>query len=382
MSEILSGYIGSFGMVILLLVCWILIGVFINRDFIQTVNSAVDCSGRLVRNFRHIGHKPAPSYDDSFAADMSPQAPVRPQPVQPVPPTAGEYPPEETWISQPQEPVQPYRSEEIPYTIPPRSAVAADPTAYAADPVVPHVPAPAPVAPAPAVPVEDEDPFEEITRVVPGAEPVQPEVPAGPVIVAQDDEFIEFDLSNRQRLVMGRSGLVELDRPAVPQPVVDGPFEEITMAPKTPSKTPPQLPTEPQILEEPASPDEPYLMSVPRPAAPQPVQPAAPSARPALSAEEGVVVTVETHEARMVDERAIPTEAYDPLKDLVNYRKPPVTLLEDYVSDSEVSSEEIFENKSRIEETLKYFGIPIQRIKATVGPTVTLYEIVQAQGGK
>ena len=66
----------------------------------------------------------------------------------------------------------------------------------------------------------------------------------------------------------------------------------------------------------------------------------------------------------------------------MNYRKPPVTLLEDYISDSEVSDEEIFENKTKIEETLKYFGIPIQRIKATVGPTVTLYEIVQAQGIK
>ena len=81
---------------------------------------------------------------------------------------------------------------------------------------------------------------------------------------------------------------------------------------------------------------------------------------------EGVVVTVEAREARLVDERRIPTEAYDPLKDLVNYRRPPVTLLEDYVSDSEVSDEEIFENKTRIEETLRNFGIPIQRIKATV----------------
>ncbi len=98
--------------------------------------------------------------------------------------------------------------------------------------------------------------------------------------------------------------------------------------------------------------------------------------------EEGIVVTVEEHDAPMMSEASIPTEAYDPLKDLVNYRKPPVTLLEDYRSDSEVSDEEIYENKSRIEETLKYFGIPIQRIKATVGPTVTLYEIVQAQGVK
>jgi len=103
----------------------------------------------------------------------------------------------------------------------------------------------------------------------------------------------------------------------------------------------------------------------------------APSAEP-----EGVVVTVEANEAKLLDEKAIPTESYDPLKDLVNYRKPPVTLLEDYISDSEVSDEEIFENKTKIEDTLKNFGIPIQRIKATVGPTVTLYEIVQAQGIK
>ena len=103
----------------------------------------------------------------------------------------------------------------------------------------------------------------------------------------------------------------------------------------------------------------------------------APAAEP-----EGVVVTVEANEAKLLDEKAIPTESYDPLKDLVNYRKPPVTLLEDYISDSEVSDEEIFENKTKIEDTLKNFGIPIQRIKATVGPTVTLYEIVQAQGIK
>ena len=129
------------------------------------------------------------------------------------------------------------------------------------------------------------------------------------------------------------------------------------------------------VEEEPQNPGEPYLVTVPKTA--QPVQPAS-SEAPA----EGVVVTVETNRARLVDEKAIPTESYDPLKDLIHYRKPAVTLLEDYVSDSEVSSEEIFENKSRIEETLKYFGIPIQRIKATVGPTVTLYEIVQAQGVK
>ncbi len=121
----------------------------------------------------------------------------------------------------------------------------------------------------------------------------------------------------------------------------------------------------------------PFLDSEAAPAAAEPADDETPAPE-----EEGIVVTVEEHDAPMMSEASIPTEAYDPLKDLVNYRKPPVTLLEDYRSDSEVSDEEIYENKSRIEETLKYFGIPIQRIKATVGPTVTLYEIVQAQGVK
>ena len=105
------------------------------------------------------------------------------------------------------------------------------------------------------------------------------------------------------------------------------------------------------------------------------------TAEPEIPAE-GVVVTVEAREAKVVDEKSIESSLYDPLKDLNNYQRPPVTLLEDYTSDSQVSDEEIYENKSKIEQTLKDFGIPIQRIKATVGPTVTLYEIVQAQASR
>ena len=83
-------------------------------------------------------------------------------------------------------------------------------------------------------------------------------------------------------------------------------------------------------------------------------------------------------EADMVDDK----ELYDPLRDLEHYKKPYVSLLEDYKSSSRVSDAEIYDNKCRIQETLKYFGIPIVNINATVGPTVTLYEIKQAQGVK
>jgi S-DNA-T family DNA segregation ATPase FtsK/SpoIIIE len=97
---------------------------------------------------------------------------------------------------------------------------------------------------------------------------------------------------------------------------------------------------------------------------------------------EGLVVTVEEHNDPLVGEQQISTEAYDPLKDLINYHRPSVDLLEDRAPECKVTDEEIYENKVRIEETLKNFGIPIQRIKATTGPTVTLYEIVQGQGVK
>ena len=202
------------------------------------------------------------------------------------------------------------------------------------------------------VPEEDENPFLELT---PDGKPVAGETAAEQTPPpAEDGEFIEVDLSRPEgRVVIGRSGLVELERPAVRDAVAAEPApEEVPERELAQSDSDAPF-TEITVLDD------------------------APAAEP-----EGVVVTVEANEAKLLDEKAIPTESYDPLKDLVNYRKPPVTLLEDYISDSEVSDEEIFENKTKIEDTLKNFGIPIQRIKATVGPTVTLYEIVQAQGIK
>ncbi|MFI3289398.1 MAG: DNA translocase FtsK [Rikenellaceae bacterium] len=106
-----------------------------------------------------------------------------------------------------------------------------------------------------------------------------------------------------------------------------------------------------------------------------------PEPEPVAEGDGGVVVSVEANKLAVV-EGDIEQELYDPLKDLYNYQIPSVSLLEDYQSASEVTDDEIFENKSKIEDTLKHFGIPIQKIKATVGPTITLYEIIQAQGVK
>ncbi|MBQ2018905.1 MAG: DNA translocase FtsK, partial [Alistipes sp.] len=95
-----------------------------------------------------------------------------------------------------------------------------------------------------------------------------------------------------------------------------------------------------------------------------------------------IVVKVHENKVRQLDEDEIVSELYDPLRDLEHYKKPYVSLLEDYKSPHKVSDTEIYDNKCRIQETLKYFGIPIVDIDATVGPTVTLYEIKQAQGVK
>lgn len=74
---------------------------------------------------------------------------------------------------------------------------------------------------------------------------------------------------------------------------------------------------------------------------------------------------------------------YDPKKDLENYRYPTLDLLKKYEGgDLQLNSEELNANKDRIIEVLRNFGVEISSIKATVGPTITLYEITPAPGVK
>jgi len=71
---------------------------------------------------------------------------------------------------------------------------------------------------------------------------------------------------------------------------------------------------------------------------------------------------------------------YDPRLDLSNYRFPPVSILTDHKSGIEFDDKEVFENKENIVKTLGDHKISIRQISATVGPTVTLYEIVPERG--
>ena len=494
-AAVLHARIGVFGTLILLLGGWILTGVFINRNFINKVNRAgnamVDRSGRIVETVRRRVAGRMPLDEPLGGEEFRGTEPAAAEPSEPsgAHSSGAEKAVRERGASALRENESPDAGEEEIAEAERRAWSAAGaarttPQSHSGGTAAEHRPSePFAVERAAAEPEavrrtagpegasevrisrpagEEESPFVELT---PDGEPLVPEKAAPAVPPAAEEEFTEVDLSRPDgRLVMGRGGLVELERPAVRRETVsDGPFTEITVgdgeAPAEDLRTLAERIVAERagarrdaarpVFEElsvagtedagmSAGGEEPHRAGAPGAGGPDIAEPEAggyaaaegyaaarpeggagsadgtvpsgaapeggmPGTRPETAAAgsvvpgapvsdrtvpggaqrtEGVVVTVEAREARLVDERRIPTEAYDPLKDLVNYRRPPVTLLEDYVSDSEVSDEEIFENKTRIEETLRNFGIPIQRIKATVGPTVTLYEIVQKQGVK
>lgn len=105
--------------------------------------------------------------------------------------------------------------------------------------------------------------------------------------------------------------------------------------------------------------------------------------------ETGVVMTVETGEKEetasgknLVGEYGDITTPYDPKRDLENYHYPTLDLLKKYDDDGKpyIDMAEQTANKNRIVDVLRNFGVEISSIKATVGPTITLYEITPAPG--
>ena len=94
-----------------------------------------------------------------------------------------------------------------------------------------------------------------------------------------------------------------------------------------------------------------------------------------------VVEVFEHTEGQLSSEEADNHRPFDP-DSTPKYKFPSVEMLVNYENGVEVSNEEIEQNKQRIEETLGNFGVPIISMTATIGPTVTLYEIVQEPGVK
>ncbi|MFN8252492.1 MAG: DNA translocase FtsK 4TM domain-containing protein [Ferruginibacter sp.] len=79
--------------------------------------------------------------------------------------------------------------------------------------------------------------------------------------------------------------------------------------------------------------------------------------------------------------KKVTSTPYDPILDLRDYKYPVLDLLENHGTDKIVQdTNELENNKNQIINTLKNYDIQIQKISATVGPTVTLYEIIPAAG--
>lgn len=145
-----------------------------------------------------------------------------------------------------------------------------------------------------------------------------------------------------------------------------------------------ELPVEKLVEEEEEELEEPVLKTTSTPAPPKPVVSEAPKAE---SDEDFEIEIEETVEEEEVEEN-LSTKLvqdfgeFDPTLELSNYKFPSIELLKDYTQGQSITidQEELEENKNRIVDTLKNYKIDIAHIKATVGPTVTLYEIVPEAG--
>jgi DNA segregation ATPase FtsK/SpoIIIE, S-DNA-T family len=123
-----------------------------------------------------------------------------------------------------------------------------------------------------------------------------------------------------------------------------------------------------------------------------------PEPKPAVAAKAPLVLNIEAPDLDMLEEEedeldlevappveekeAIEMVNFDPTLELGSYQYPHLDLLNQYSSHNpqQVTTEELEANKDRIVETLSHYGIGIANIKATIGPTVTLYEIVPDAG--
>ncbi|MBR4995955.1 MAG: DNA translocase FtsK 4TM domain-containing protein [Alistipes sp.] len=370
----LAAIIGNFGMSMLILAGWVITGVFINRNFIHIVNDFSD-------NMVHQSEKIVSAVKDSVSKSAKAEA-------------------EESEAE----------AEE-----------ADDTTAEPAQQNIPSVSEPA-AAPAPTpVPVQEREEIRTVAveqpravEYTPATEPQKPltindryrsdvMVSRPSVVAEEEDEFIVEPINKPQPVVESKPAEPQFDEDGfMVLPGADVPLNEIDVnallsRPSQPSSQPvAPKPSEPQFDDDGfavvsgGEELKPSAMvggaQLPPPVATDYHFPAPEVRMPVAGADEtendGLVINVIENRPQQRDESEIDNTLYDPMRDLESYKKPYVSLLEDYKSNNKVSDAEIYNNKCRIQETLKNFGIDIIDINATVGPTVTLYEIVQAQGVK
>lgn len=133
---------------------------------------------------------------------------------------------------------------------------------------------------------------------------------------------------------------------------------------------------------------EPVDVATPPPVAPVQdleleVEKSAASKKEKEKAEPDFIIEERTETDEIAEKLVEDKGVYDPTLDLSNYKYPPLELLNEYDTGKvQVTQEELNQNKDKILATLTNFKIGISSIKATIGPTVTLYEIVPEAGIK
>ena len=172
-------------------------------------------------------------------------------------------------------------------------------------------------------------------------------IDSGPAYNLEEFEVKEEEDQSEEPTL--KPSLFEINKEAL-KPTIEN-ASEISLQP-TIKSTPPTLTHEPQVI---ATNDEAFVIE--------------------KVADEDVIE--ENLAAKLVEDFGL----FDPTLELRNYKFPTIDLLKEYTSVGiTINQEELEENKNKIVETLKNYKIDIAQIKATVGPSVTLYEIVPEAG--
>ena len=186
----------------------------------------------------------------------------------------------------------------------------------------------------------------------------------------REEEVVPDDIQPTVEFEVGSEAEV-----ATEEPVVEGPELEMEIEVEVPDsglEMEVEMPVEEPVIEEEGVLDLSTDLPTPEPVADG-------------TDDFGLEVTVPKEE-EILDEEEIADKAeefgeYDPTLDLSSYELPPIEMLEAHGGAGiSVDKEELEANKNRIIETLRNYKIEISKIKATIGPTVTLYEIVPAPG--
>ena len=384
----LTAIIGNFGMIVLLLAGWVITGVFINRNFIHIVN---DFSDNMVHQSEKIVSAVKDSVSKSKVEETEEEHIPSEQTVQE--PTMVTAPPTLEGVPMQSTPMQ----STPPQSIPPQNNYPSySPAAPSVATVADNSPAENQIPSAATRPITINErysngynvatkPEEEDEFYIEGQDDVTSEEPAQPTEPQFDEDgFLVVPSAGATLNKINVDALLSPQDVAVtapnnsassePQYDADG-FAIVSRGDETVVQEASGNAVEGQL-----PPPNKNKYDFATPAASN--KPYSTMDEQEIEDEDGLVITVRESAPKQRRESEIDNTLYDPLRDLESYKKPYVSLLEDYKSPHKVSDAEIYDNKCRIQETLKYFGIPIIDINATVGPTVTLYEIVQAQGVK